>query len=69
MIFLDNLHVFGNLSSAFDETKIILMGHSIGGKFRRAEYNNNRPPIHFIISTLSSNTPEITLGPTVAMIP
>ncbi len=28
---LDNLQVFGNLSSGFDETKIILMGHSIEG--------------------------------------
>lgn len=28
---LQNLHAFANLSSSFDTTKIILMGHSIGG--------------------------------------
>jgi predicted dienelactone hydrolase len=46
---LDNLQVFGNLSSAFDETKIILMGHSIGGNIAHIKGFSDKRIVRLLI--------------------
>ncbi len=57
----DNLHAFGDLSSSFDTTKMILMGHSIGGNIAHIKgFSDQR--IHAVVDIDSKITERAVYG-------
>ncbi|MBX3487098.1 MAG: hypothetical protein KF798_04250 [Candidatus Paracaedibacteraceae bacterium] len=57
----DNLQAFGDLSNSFDTTKIILMGHSIGGNIAHIKgFSDQR--IHAVVDIDSKITERAVYG-------